>query len=165
MRPKGSADRLEYRRQLASQLLDEGKGLSEVARLVKVSPSSVHRWKVMKEEQGAAGLKAKPQPGRPSRLTAGDKARLLDLLVAGPLAAGYDTDLWTCARVADLIVQQFGVPYHPDHVGKLLHSLGFSCQYPEQHARERDEDAIRNWRLVDWPRIKKKPGKKAPPSP
>lgn len=164
MRPKGSADRLEYRRQLASQLLDEGKGLNEVARLVQASPSSVHRWKTMKAQHGAAGLKAKPHPGRPSRLTEPHKAQLLDWLGAGPLAAGYDTDLWTCARVATLIQQQFNVAYHPDHVGKLLHGLGFSCQYPEQRGREREEEAIRGGRLVEWPRSKKKPAKKGPPS-
>ena len=33
--------------------------------------------------------------------------------------------------------------------------MGFSCQYPQQRARERDEEAIRQWRLVEWPRIKK----------
>ena len=38
MRPKGSADRLEYRRQWAVGLLEEGKSINEVARLVKASP-------------------------------------------------------------------------------------------------------------------------------
>lgn len=69
------------------------------------------------------GLKAKPHPGRPSRLTKTQKAQLLDWLVAGPLAAGYDTDLWTCDRVATLIQQQFNVDYHPDHVGNDLGSV------------------------------------------
>ena len=55
MRPKGSADRLEYRRQWAAQLLDESKGVNEVARLVQVSPSSVSRWKAMKAQAGEAG--------------------------------------------------------------------------------------------------------------
>lgn len=165
MRPKGSADRLEYRRQLASRLLDEGQGINEVARLVAASPSSVHRWKELKEQQGEAGLKAKPHPGRGCQLTAADQQQLVQVLVAGPLAAGYDTDLWTCARVAQVIERRFGVSYHPDHVGRLLHGLGFSCQYPDQRARERNEEAIRQWRLEEWPRIKKKPNKKKPPLP
>ena len=160
MRPKGSADRLEYRRQLASRLLDEGQGINEVARLVAASPSSVHRWKEQKEQHGEAGLKAKPHPGRGCQLTAQDQEQLTQMLVDGPLAAGYDTDLWTCARVAQVIQQTFGVSYHADHVGRLLHGLGFSCQYPEQLARERNEEAIRQWRLKEWPRIKKKPSKK-----
>ena len=64
MRPKGSAQWLGYRRQWAAALLDEGKGVNEVARLVQASPSSVSRWKAMKAQAGAAGLKAKPHPGR-----------------------------------------------------------------------------------------------------
>lgn len=160
MRPKGSADRLEYRRQWAVGLLEEGKSINEVARLVKASPSSVHRWKERKAHHGAAGLKAKPHPGRGCRLRAQDQAQLKKLLLAGPQAAGFDSALWTCRRVAQVIEQTFGVSYHPDHVGRLLHGLGFSCQYPQHRAREQDEQAVRQWRLVEWPRIKKKPDKK-----
>ena len=94
MRPKGSADRLEYRRQWAAALLDEGKSINEVARLVKASPSSVHRWKELQEKHGAEGLKAKPHPGRGCRLSAQDKAQLKKLLLAGPQAAGFDSALW-----------------------------------------------------------------------
>ena len=63
------------------------------------------------------------------------------------------------------MAQTFGVSYHPDHVGRLLHGLGFSCQYPQHRARERAAEAIRQWRWVEWPRIKKKPGTKGRPSP
>ena len=91
--------------------------------------------------------------------------QLKQLLLQGPQAAGFDSALWTCRRVAQVIAQTFGVSYHPDHVGRLLHGLGFSCQYPQHRARERDEEAIRQWRLVEWPRIKKKPGTKGRSSP
>jgi transposase len=47
------------------------------------------------------------------------------------------------------------VKYHPDHVWKILRSLGMTCQKPEQHARERDEAAIARWRKLEWPRIKR----------
>ena len=165
MRPKGSAEWLEYRRQWAAALLDGGKGVNEVARLVQASPSSVSRWKAMKAQAGAAGLKAKPHPGRGCQLSCQDKEQLKKLLLQGPQAAGFDSALWTCKRVAQVIAQTFGVSYHPDHVGRLLHGLGFSCQYPQHRAREQDEEAIGQWRLVEWPRIKKKPGTKRRPSP
>ena len=45
MRPKGSGEALEMRRRIAAKLLQEGKGIREVARLVGASPSSVVRWK------------------------------------------------------------------------------------------------------------------------
>jgi len=165
MRPKGSADRLEYRRQLATRLLREGKGVNEVARLVDASPSSVSRWKEAYHTHGEEGLKAKPHPGRGAGLSDADKEHLVALLLAGPVAAGYDTELWTCARVAQVIERNFGITYHPSHVWKILRSLGWSCQFPEQQGRERDEAAIKQWREQEWPRIKKKRGKKTPVSP
>jgi len=55
--------------------------------------------------------------------------------------------------VAEVIAKKFGVAYHPDHVWKILRSLGWTCQKPEQRARERDEAAIRQWREAQWPGI------------
>lgn len=155
MRPIGTAEQLEVRRMRAAQLLRQKKTLTEVALLVKSSVSSVKRWKDALDKQGEGGLKAKPHPGRPPRLTVRQKVRLLKTLLAGAVKSGYSTDLWTCARVAEVIERLFGVTYHVDYVGTLLHRLGWSVQKPEQRARERDEEAIARWRRDDWPRIKK----------
>ena len=46
--------------------------------------------------------------------------------MAGPQAAGFDSALWTCRRVAQVIEQTFGVSYQTDQVGRLLYRLGFS---------------------------------------
>jgi transposase len=78
-------------------------------------------------------------------------------LLKGARAAGYATDLWTCPRVAELIARRFGVRYHVDHIGRLLHSLGWSPQKPTRRAIERDEAGIQRWIKEEWPRIKKKP--------
>ena len=48
--------------------------------------------------------------------------------------------------VQDLIRRCFGVEYHVDYVGTLLHKLGWSVQKPTLRARERDEAAIARWR-------------------
>ena len=161
MRPKGSAQELEVRRRLAGRLLLQGKGIREVARLVGASPAAVHRWKRIVEREGLAGLKAKPHPGPRPRLTPEQKQRLKEILLQGPRAAGFPTDLWTLARVAQVIERRIGVKYHPAHVWRILRQLGFSPQKPERRARERDEAAIERWRREEWPRIKKKPVKKA----
>jgi transposase len=163
MRPTGSAAELEVRRRMAARLLAEGQGIRAVARTVGASPSSVKRWRDRLKARGAAGLKAKPHPGRRPRLTKRQQQQLVRLLRRGPLAAGYATDLWTCPRVADLIAQCFGVRYHPDHVWRLLQMRGWSCQKPERRARERDETAIQRWRQCDWPRLKKRPAAGAQP--
>jgi transposase len=63
--------------------------------------------------------------------------------------------------VAALIEQLTGVRYHPGHVWRLMGSLGFSCQRPERRAVERNEPAIRRWKQVEWPALKKKPADSA----
>jgi hypothetical protein len=83
------------------------------------------------------------------------------LLLQSPEKLGYETPLWTCARVAHLIDNEFGVEYHPGHVWKILDDLGWSCQRPVGRARERNEEAIGRWRRVEWPAIKKSPKRRA----
>ena len=109
------------------------------------------------EKGGLEALIAKPHPGRKPRLNAKQKQRLIDILLAGPLKSGYDTDLWTCRRVAEVVAKEFHVQYHPDHVGKMLHDLGWTCQKPEQRAREGDDEQLEHWRTRAWPRIKRGP--------
>ncbi len=157
MRPKGSAAVLEARRLLAGQLLLNGSEVDEIAEVVGASEVSVRRWRRAVEKGGLEALKAKPHPGRKPRLNAKQKQQLIAILLAGPRKVGYSTDLWTCPRVAEVIAKTFHVNYHPDHIGKMLHALGWTCQKPEQRAREADDAAIERWQNEDWPRIKRGP--------
>jgi len=142
-------------------LLREGKGVCEVARLLGVVPSTVSRWKKALEEGGLEALTAKPHPGRRAALSPEQRQELEGILLRGPLAAGFPTDLWTLERVAQVIRKHFGVEYHPGHVWRILRSMGWSAQKPERRARERDEAAITEWREEVWPRVKKKPASTA----
>jgi transposase len=157
MRPRGGAAVLEARRHRALRLLDEGRSLHEVGRLVGCAPISVMRWRDARDEGGTAALRVRFSPGRPPKLDARQRQRLVKLLLQGAMAQGYRTEIWTTARVAALIRKTFGVRYHRDHVGRLLHGLGFTHQKPERRALERNEEAIERWKKGEWRRIKKKP--------
>lgn len=141
MRTQGSAAELEARRRRAAEYFQTGKSLAETARLVGVSLSSVKRWRRAWKEGGIKALAAKPHPGTPSKLTNVQKEGLVEILLAGPLAAGYRTDLWTCAHIAEVVRKKFRVKYHPGHLSRFLHGLGFSPQKPRQVAREQDPEA------------------------
>jgi transposase len=155
MRKQGSAAELETRRRLAGRLLLEGRTIGDVMKILDVSESSVKRWKRAMREGGMEALKAKPHPGPTPRLNAAQKRKLVALLLAGPIKAGYNNNLWTCSRVAEVIAKKLQVFYHPCHVWTILRSLGWSSQKPEQQAREADDDAIARWRKRDWLRIKR----------
>ena len=154
-RPKGSADLLSDRRRRALALLKLGLSLNEVARRIQCAASSVRRWQDAWRRRGAEALKVGASPGRPPKLKAAQQHRLLRVLLKGPLAHGYNTNVWTTARIAAVIRREFGVRYHRDHVGRLMHSLDWSHPKPEKRAVERNEAAIENWKKKDWPRVKK----------
>lgn len=155
MRPTGSPEELERRRLRALDLLKEGLLPVEVARRVGVDRRSVRRWKAAARRRGKAGVRARAAPGRPPKLVPEHKRRLEALLLEGAQAAGFHTELWTCPRVAELIERRFGVRYHVDSIGRLLHEWDWSAQKPARRALERNERAIRRWMHENWPRVKK----------
>jgi len=162
MRPLGSAKVLEARRQRALSLVARGLSLNEAARKLGCAPSSVMRWRDAVQRHGSAGLAVRFSPGRPPKLRAGERRRLVKILLKGAPAQGYTTDVWTTSRIATVIRKTFRVQYHPDHVGRLLHQLAWTHQKPETRALERDEAAIERWQRVAWPRVKKTPRGWAP---
>jgi transposase len=130
---------------------------AEIARQVGAHRQSVNRWAKAIEEQGQEGLRQAGRAGRKSRLSEAELKRLEERLKRGAEVAGYETNLWTLDRVAELIEQDFGVKYHAGHVSWLLKKLGWSCQRPTGKALERDEPAIKQWKKRRWPELKKKP--------
>ncbi len=82
-------------------------------------------------------------------------ARLPALLHQGAEAYGFRGYVWTCGRIAAVIRLEFGISYHPVHVGRLCQALGWSPQKPMRRARQRDEAAMARWREDTWPALKR----------
>ena len=138
-------------------MLEAGHRPSAVAKILGVSPAAVSQWKKCYQQAGPEGLKATPHPGPKLKLTMPQRCKLERLLLKGPVAQGYATDLWTLKRIAEVIEKHFAVHYDPSGVWHVLKAMGWSCQRPERRARECDEAAVAAWRQQDWPRIKKGP--------
>ncbi len=155
MRLKGSAEVLLARRRQAIDLLAKELTLNEIARRIACSPSSVMRWRDQWNALGENGLKVGTSPGRPAKMSKQQKVELLQLLLQGPMAFGWRTDVWTTKRIVTLIHRKFSIDYHFTHVARILHALNWSPQKPERRALERDEARIRKWKATDWKRIKK----------
>src|SRR5207253_4925608 len=107
----------------------------EVGRRIGCNASSVMRWRDARRRSGEQGLRVRFSPGRPLKLDRKQRRRLVTLLLQGPMMHGHRTNLWTTARIAELIRREFGVQYHRDHVGRLMHGLNWSPQKPERRAQ------------------------------
>lgn len=157
MRPSVPSQELEKRRIRAVEaVIKEGLTVSAVAKRFKVNLRTLYRWLEGYRKKGRSGIAARPAPGAPRKLGDRDLKRLEKLILRGARAAGFSNDLWTCARIRDLIKKEFGVDYHFNHVGKLLLKMGWSAQRPAKQAIERDDRRIRDWVRKEFPRIKKK---------
>jgi transposase len=163
MKHKRDFKALEERRLKGAKLLARGVTKSEVARQLGVARQTVATWERRLEADGRAGLK-RGTLGRPRQLDAAQERELGQLLMAGAVAAGYPTELWTLPRIGQVIVHRFGVEYSTGHLWHLLRRMGFSCQKPEKRATQRNEAEIVRWQRHTWPALKKKPGARAAPS-
>jgi transposase len=149
---------LEARRLRAAELFAADVGQAEVARQLGVTRQSVHNWHARWRQGGRQALRSLGPTGYPPRLSHADLERLTGLLLEGAAAHGFTGELWTVARVGQLIAREFEVTYHPSHVWWLLrHRLGFSPQRPVRQAKERDQAAVDLWVRERWPKIKETP--------
>ena len=152
MRPNGTSQQLQKRREQGLMLLKEGKSAEEVADRMKVTVRSVYRWQ---QEQKQPKPKSERPPGKPAYLTKDQIKKLEQELLKGAYAHGYSEDYWTLDRVGRVIWDLYKVRYTPSGVWRLLDGMGWSCQKVQRLAIQRDDEKIRNWKSRVWPKIKK----------
>jgi len=156
---------LAERRAQAAEMFAAGKRQVDVAVELDVSAQTASRWHRAWLCGGGAGLGAAGRAGRPPRLSEDQLAQLEQALRNGPQANGFPTQMWTLARVAELIETICGVRYSQTQTWTILRKrLGWTRQRPARRALERNDEAITTWVKEDWPRIKKAPGAEAPGS-
>ena len=109
-------DQLERRRFRAAELLKAGRTQAQVSRLLSVSRATTSRWAHALAQDGTHGLRRRRAPGRPCRLTDEQLERVRELWKM--------RERWTTERFAIEILDDLGVRYDPDHVGRILHKLG-----------------------------------------
>ena len=157
MLSRQATDWREGRRLRAFELRQEGWKQREIADALGVTKGAVSQWMKRAQKEGVEGLRHKPSPGASPRLSEDQRAKLPELLAQGAPAHGFRGEVWTCGRVAEVILKEFGVSYHPAHVSRLIRKLGLSLQKPTRRANQRDEEAIKRWKEERWPSLKKGP--------
>jgi len=127
---------------------------TDIANRLGVARQTVSRWKQIWLKHGLGALDQDKRGPKP-RIGDQEWQGILDLLTLGAVANGYDTDLWTLERIADLIESKTGTTHCISRIWQLLKQSGWSCKKPERRAKERKEEAIALWKSETWPNIKK----------
>lgn len=116
-----------------------------------MTEAAVSRW--LSASSDPADWGGKGRAGRPPRLTEERLQQLPAFLARGAPAYGFRAEVWTAARVAKVIRDEFGVSYEKSWVTRLLQRLRWTPQRPAQRASQRDEAKIAAWRETTWPAI------------
>jgi transposase len=128
----------------------------DIAQALDVSKGTVSRWLAIAAAAGPEALHSHPSAGSPAKMTPAQVGQLPEFLWHGAEAYGFRGDVWTCARIAQVIQWECGVSYHKDHVSRLMKELGWTPQVPITRAIQRDEVAIEHWRQTAWPELRRK---------
>jgi transposase len=140
----------------ALELRESGWLEVDIAAALGVNKGTVSRWLSIAEAAGPEALQRRPAAGCPPKLTAAQLGRIPEFLWHGAEAYGFRGDVWTCARIAQVIQWELGVSYHKDHVSRLVKELGWTPQVPITRAIQRDEAAIARGRARVWPELRRK---------
>jgi transposase len=147
---------LEEFRLLALRRVREGEKPSAVVKSLGMNRTSIYRWlkAAAGRGNGERALAARPATGRPTKLTATQRAQVFRWINGkDPRQYGLDFGLWTRQIAATLIEQKFGVSLGVTAVGRLLARLGLTPQKPLQRAYQRDPQAIERWQRQTYPGI------------
>lgn len=127
-----------------------------------LAPNTVYALGKKARARGVKSLRSVPGSGRPLKLERAHWKTLKRMILKGPAACGFDRELWTLPMVRELILREFGVSYHDDHLSGFMRRLGLSRQKPAVRAQERDGRASGRFVKTAFPAIERKRGPTGP---
>ena len=129
-------------RAAALVLVATGLSLTEAARLLGRSRTSVRSWRDRFLAAGWAGLADRGRRGRPPKLDEAARRLLADVLAESPLDHGYPVTTWTVADLADLLGRH-GWAVSDATVNRTLRAMGYRYRRPRHDLTHRqDADAV-----------------------
>lgn len=138
----------------ACEALEHGVSADEIAKVLKVSRSSIFDWQKTYRAHGAEALRTKKTRGAKSKLNDGQLSQLYRLVAGNdPRQLSFGLALWTRGMIQELIFRQFGVRLSIVSVGNVLTKLGMSPQRPLYRAYEQDPEKVADWKEKTFPQI------------
>lgn len=150
-------DAMAYIRKIAvCSVIERRFSPDAVARFLGVSRTCIYQWLKWYNHGGYDALETRTAPGAAPQITPDLDIWLQEVVLHGsPSAYGYDTDLWTCRMLSEILQKEFGVAVGASTVDAHLVRLGLSYQKPQYVARERDPVEIERFLNVKFPLIQR----------
>src|SRR3954468_20724750 len=136
-----SEEPAQVRRLLAIALVLEGMPRQQAAAQCGMDRQTLRDWVHRYNEDGVAGLRSRPSPGRAPLLTPEQKAELRVVVVAGPDPERDKVGRWRCVDLRAEVARRFGVEVREGTIGGWLHQLGLTRLQPRPYHPKKDAAA------------------------
>ena len=118
------SNKAQARRLRAIAAVLKGASRNVAAEIGGMQRQTLRDWVQRFNAEGPPGLMSRKPSGRPTKLSAGQKQELIDLLLARDAKAKYNISRWRLSDVAEIIRERFGIQLNEISVGRILRSFG-----------------------------------------
>jgi transposase len=139
----------------AVQAVERGMPVTQVADAYGVDRRTLQRWLARFDDEGETGLRRRPGSGRPRKLDELDEEDFRDLVLEPASTFGFETDLWTVARLRTVLHECVEIEISRDTIWRRLREAGLTYQKPERQYWEADDKARQEWLRQEVPRIRR----------
>lgn len=140
--------RLRTRAQIVLLAGEQRLAAPAIARIVREDEQTVRRWLKRYLAEGIEGLKDRPMPGAPGKVTPAFEEQLLAAVRQRPRSLGQPYSLWTLRRLADYMAEQTSVRVSYETVRRVLATAEIVLSRPQHTISSPDpEYAVKKRRL------------------
>jgi transposase len=109
----------------------QGWWVSDIARIVRVTPQVVRKWITRFNAEGLDGLKDQPRSGRPVTYTAEQIGEVIAVALLKPDSLGLPFGCWTLDRLQAYLNEERGLAIKRSRINELLVAEGLRWRTDE----------------------------------
>lgn len=131
----------QVRRLLAMAAILDGGSRSDAARISGVTLQIIRDWVLRFNAEGPDGLRTRKAPGRASILNDEQRARLAEIVEAGPIPSVHGVVRWRLVDLAQWLWDEFGVSISRHTLSRELRAMGYrKLTARPQHRGQKPQD-------------------------
>lgn len=143
--------RLRTRAQMVLLAAEQHLTAAAIARIVREDDQTVRNWLKRYLAEGIEGLKDRPMPGAPPKVTKEYREQVLAAVRRRPRSLGQPYSMWTLQRLADYMAEQTGIRVSDETVRKLLKEGEIVLSRPQHKITSPDPEYLVKKRRLKRP--------------
>lgn len=132
--------RLRTRAQIILLAGEQRMTACAIARIVRTDDQTVRNWFKRWMAEGIEGLKDRPMPGSPPKITTAYKEQAVAAVRRRPRTLGQPYSMWTYQRLADYLAEQTGIRVSYETVRRVLAAADIVLSRPQHKVSSPDPE-------------------------